>query len=148
MIVGALEMGATAAAKKVGGKAAEDAYEALKCLIRDRFKRGGAVAALEEDPASETQRKAIEEALTKSDAVNDQETLAEALARAKDITQALKNLTHPERLAIGVRIGQLEALDAHINDTKVDGPGIGVDIEKAKVARDFIVKGVEVKCPK
>jgi hypothetical protein len=85
MIVGALVMGATAATKKVGGQIVEDAYTGLKRLVSYRYKRGSALAVLEEDPSSETQRKALEEALGKTEITKD----SEIIQRAKDLTQAL-----------------------------------------------------------
>jgi 23S rRNA G2069 N7-methylase RlmK/C1962 C5-methylase RlmI len=100
MIVGALVAGATAAAKKVGGRAVEQAYDALTGLIADRYKRKGAVAALEEDPSSETQKKALEEALAKTEAPTD----AELIQKAKELTQALEQVPRAELTAVGVRM--------------------------------------------
>lgn len=148
MIVAALAMGAMAAVKKVGGKAAEDAYERLKKLITDRFKRGGAVAALAEDPSSETQRKALEEALAKADAAKDPEALNETLAKARELTQALEKAPRAalER-ALGARISELEAVNARFGDIDVAGPGTGVDVGKLKATGDAIFGNIKVRGP-
>ncbi len=51
-IVSALVAGAVASFKGVASEAVTDAYKGLRTLIVDRYKRAGAVAALEEDPTS------------------------------------------------------------------------------------------------
>jgi len=142
MIVTALAMGAAAATKKVGGQVAEDAYGALKRLIADRYKRSGALAALDEDPFSETQKKALEEALAKTDASKD----AEVIQKAKDLAQALHKLPRAQLEAVGVRIGELEAINARFGEIEVTG-GTGLDIGKARLDGDLNVNKITVKSP-
>jgi hypothetical protein len=143
MVLGALVMGMTAVAKDVGGDIVKDSYNALKRLITDRYKRGGGIAALEEDPASETQRKALEEALTKADAGKD----AEVLQTAKTLSHALAQVPPAALASVGVRISEIEALNARFADIDVAGTGIGLDIGKVKTQADFIVGNVKVRGP-
>lgn len=141
MIVGALVMGAAAAAKRVGGRAVEDAYGALTRLIADRYKRKGAVAALEEDPSSEAQRQALEEALAKTEVAKD----AEVVQKAKELTQALDNAPRSELAAVGVRIGELEAINARFGEIEVSGPGTGVEIDKLAAKGDVTFDKIKVQ---
>jgi hypothetical protein len=149
LIVGALVMGATAAAKNVGGQAVQDAYGGLKKLIADHFKRGRAVEALEEDPSSETQKKALEEGLAKSEAAQNPQTLDATLAKAKDLVQLLQNAPRPElQHALGARIGELEAMNARFGEIEVTGAGsTGLDIGKAKLEGDLTIDKLKVHGP-
>ena len=138
LIVGALVMGATAAVQKIGGQAVEDAYKGLRTLIVDRYKRS--VAALEEDPSSETQKKAVEGTLAKTDVAND----PEVLQKARDLTQALEKVPPETLQTIGVHIKDLEAMNARFGKIKVSGPGTGLELDKAKLAGDFTLNEIEV----
>jgi hypothetical protein len=141
MILGALVMGMSAVAKDVGGQIVKDSYNALKRLITDRYKRAGAIAALEEDPTSETQQKALEEALTKADAVKD----AEVLQMARALSQALAQVPPASLASVGVRIAEVEALNARFANIEVAGGGTGVEIGKVKTQEDFTVENIKVR---
>jgi hypothetical protein len=148
MILGALVMGMSAVAKEVGGQAIKDAYNGLKRLITDRYKRGSGVAALEEDPSSETQKKALEEGLQKAVPTQGPEVLQEAMEKAKSLSQALAQVPSSALEAVGVRIAELEALNARFGDIEVTGTsGTGLDIGKAKVQGDFTLGNVKVRGP-
>jgi hypothetical protein len=60
-----LAAGAVAKAGDVGGRAAIDAYDALRALIVRNLGKGGAVQVVEDEPRSETAQAALAEALTK-----------------------------------------------------------------------------------
>jgi hypothetical protein len=107
----------------------KDAYNGLKRLITDRYKRGAGIAALEEDPSSEVQRKALEETLRKSDLSKD----PEALQKAKGLSEALAQAPREALETIGVHIGELEAINARFGELEVSGPGRALDIDKAKL---------------
>jgi hypothetical protein len=143
MILGALVMGMTAVAKDVGGDIVKDSYNALKRLITDRYKRGGGIAALEEDPSSETQRKALEETLTKADVGKD----AEVLQTANTLSQALARVPAATLAGAGVRIDELHALNARFADIEVAGTGVGLDLGKVTTQGDFTVGNVKVHGP-
>jgi hypothetical protein len=143
LVMSALALGMSAVAKDVGGQMVKDAYAALKRLITDRYKRGGAIAALEEDPSSEAQKKALEEALSKAGVDRDHEVVG----KAKELSAALASAPRADLVAIGLHVGELEAINAHFADIEVSGAGTGVDIGKAKVLGDFAVQGVKVKSP-
>jgi hypothetical protein len=147
LILGALVMGMTAVAKDVGGQIVKDAYNGLKSLIMDRYKRGGAVAALEEDPSSDTQKRALEEALKKAVPTQDSKVLQEALDKAKQLTQALAQVPADKLTATGVHIGELEAINARFADIEVTGSGTGLEIGKVKVEQDFTVGNIKVRGP-
>jgi hypothetical protein len=129
LIVGALGMGATAAAKQVGGKVVQDAYDGLKLLIEDRYKRGAAVQALQEDPSSELQKKALEESLSKAGADKDLE-----VARSAGIlTQALVVLPKESLAAVGIDLEGLRAANARFGDIDISGYSKGVVVKNVEV---------------
>jgi len=134
LIVSALVMGAVAASKQVGGQVIQDAYVGLKRLIEDRYKRGGAIQALQEDPSSETQKKAIEESLTKAGADKD----PEVVASAKAVTQALTVVPQAALAAVGIEFEQVKAVNAQIGDIDVEG------LATAFSARDSDLTGLKV----
>ncbi|MGO7683454.1 hypothetical protein ACC696_01935 [Rhizobium ruizarguesonis] len=129
LIVGAIAMGAAAASQKVTEKTVLEAYDGVKSLIVNRYKRLGAVLALEEDPGSETQRKALQEALSNAGADKD----GELVAKAKDLGQKLQAAVEKGPDLIGVSIRELKALNAKIAEVFVEGSGTGLKIEKADV---------------
>jgi hypothetical protein len=143
IIAGALAAGAAAVSKKLGGQLAEYAYDGLKHLIINRYKRGGSVAALEENPSSDIQRKALEEALAKTEAPKD----ADVLQKANDLTTALNKLPHADLAAIGIRISELQAINAHFGEVTVDGIGTGVEIDEANLQGDLTIETVRVRGP-
>jgi len=142
MIIGALVMGMTAVAKDVGGQIVKDAYAGLKRVIVDRYSRAGSIAAMEEDPSSDTQRKALTETLTKAGLATD----AEVLGKAKELSQALAKVPREALTAAGVRIGELEAINARFGDIEVSG-GTGIDIGKATLKGDLTIGNVKVRDP-
>jgi hypothetical protein len=134
LIVSALVMGAVAAAKQVGGQALQDAYGGLKRLIEDKYKRGGAIQALQEDPSSEPQKKALEDSLTKAGADKD----PDVVASAKVVTQALAALPQATLAAAGIDFERVKAVNAQIGDIDVSG------LAKGLVMRDSDVTGLKV----
>jgi hypothetical protein len=131
LIVGALGMGAAAAAKQVGGKVVQDAYDGLKRLIEDRYKRGGAIQALQEDPSSEMQKKALEESLTKAGADKDPDVVRSAGA----LTHALEALPKDSLAAVGIDLEGLKAISARFGDIDVSGHAKGVIVKNVEVDR-------------
>jgi hypothetical protein len=142
MIVGALVMGAAAAANKVGGKALQDAYGGLRQLIADRYKRSAAVAALEQDPSSEQQKKALEKALTKTKAGKD----IELLGLAKDLAQALERVSPDALGTVGLRLDDIKAMNARFGD--IDVSGGAATITKVDVKRNLRIGNIRVRNPK
>jgi hypothetical protein len=69
-IAAAIAGGAAVALKDVANQAVEDAYQGLRTLIVDRYKRKASLEALEEDPESPAAQKLLAEALEKTKAVN------------------------------------------------------------------------------
>jgi hypothetical protein len=147
LIVGALVAGAVSAAGEVGGQALKDAYSGLKTLLLDHFKRSAAVAALEEDPSSDSQRKALEEALAKADAARDPQIMNEAATKAQEITRILAREPADRLQTVGVNIGTLQAMNARFGEIEVTGAGIGLNIDKAELKGDFTLTNVKVHQP-
>jgi hypothetical protein len=134
LIVSALAMGAVAAAKQVGGQASQDAYAGLKRLIEDRYKRGGAIQALQEDPSFESQKKALEDTLTKAGADKD----PDVVTSAKVVTQALAAVPQAGLAAVGIDFERVKAVNAQIGDIDVLG------LATALRMRDSDVTGLKV----
>jgi len=72
-VIGTLAAGALAKASDIGGRAAADAYDALRALIVRKLGKGGAVQSVEDEPRSETAQAALAEALTKAGLAADHE---------------------------------------------------------------------------
>jgi hypothetical protein len=130
LIVSALAMGAVAAAKQVGGQVIQDAYGGLKRLIEDRYKRGGAIQALQEDPSSETQKKALEESLTKAGADKD----PDVVASAKAVTEALTAVPQAALAAVGIDFERVKAVNAQIGDIDVEGLATAIRMRDSDVS--------------
>jgi hypothetical protein len=83
-VIGALAAGAVAKAGDIGGRAAVDAYDALRALIVRKLGKSGAVQSVEDEPRSETAQAALAETLTKAGLAADPELAqhAEALRAA------------------------------------------------------------------
>jgi hypothetical protein len=140
MIVAALAAGAAAAAQDLGGQALKDAYGALKNLISERYRRAGAVAALEEDPSSEQQRKALEETLTKARAEGD----AELLRTADALSTAMARIPKSKLQGVaGFRIHELEAVNAVFERIRAHD----FDIGKLKLKGDFVARDLDLHDP-
>jgi hypothetical protein len=135
-ITAALAGGAAAALKDVASIAVKDIYGALKRLISDRYKRGGVVAALEEDPGSKAQQTAVTEALEKTNASRD----AEVVALADQLLSALRNLPAASSTALGLDIERFRAAEVRLRD--VVASGTAVRIRDTEIAGRFDVSGV------
>src|SRR5271157_1072548 len=89
-IIGALAAGALAKASDIGGRAATDAYDALRALIVRKLGKGGAVQSVEDEPRSEAAQAALAEVLMKAGLAADPElaqgaeTLRATVAGAAD----------------------------------------------------------------
>jgi len=143
IIVGALAMGASAAAKDVGGRAVRDAYDSLKRLIGDHYKRSGAVAAIQEDPSSEIQKKALQEALAKTDIARD----AEVLQIAKVLTQVLETVPQPDLATVGLQMDRVRAINASFGDIDIIGSGKGAVLKDVDVGGQLTVGNIKVQNP-
>jgi len=145
IIVGALVVGAAAAAKNVGGKVVQDAYTGLKRLIADRYKRSRAVAALEREPSSIKQKEALEKALAKTKAGKD----AEVVQLAKALAQALEKESQAALSTVGIQIDDLKAMNARFGDIDVAGSGIvAASLKNVDLMGNLRVGNVRVRNPK
>jgi hypothetical protein len=143
LIVGALTMGASAAAKDVGGRAVREAYDGLKRLIADRYKRSGAIAAVEEDPSSEAQKRALQEALGKTDIALD----VEVVQSAKNLALALETVPQPDLATIGLQIDHLRAMSASFGDIDISGSGKGAILRDVALGGELKVGNIKVQNP-
>jgi hypothetical protein len=140
LIVTALAMGAAAAARQIGGQAVQDAYNAIRHLIEDRYKRGGAIQALQEDPSSETQKNALKESLVKVGAEKD----PEVLKSAGELTRALESVPPQVLTSIGLNFQDVNAVNVHLQKIRVTGPGIGALVSGGTIAGEFTTGDIEV----
>jgi hypothetical protein len=135
-IVSALVGGAIAALNGIASKAVRDAYDSLKALIAERYKRKATIEAVEEDPTSETQQKAAAEALQKSGALSDEDVLKTAHALAI----ALTNLPSGQAAALGLDMERFKAASVQIRN--VISTGTAVRLRDVEVKGDFLTENV------
>jgi len=122
-------------AKEVVGATVKDAYAALKGAISRKFKRGAAVAAVEEAPDSESARKGLAGALSETGAADDPEIrqLAERLA------EALKDVPPDVLAQSGIDMGVIRATrDAIVENNSAAG---GIRMQSIDAGQDAIVRG-------
>ena len=86
MIAAALAAGAAAGLKPMAEQVVKDAYEGLKTLIQQKYRKVD-VAIVEADPKSESRREVVEEELAKAAADQDEELLSRARAVLETVQQ-------------------------------------------------------------
>lgn len=143
LIVTALVAGATAAIQGTAGQAVQDAYQALKKVISDKYRAVHAdVEQLESQPESQELRKQIiEHGLKSSEAGQD----AELQKLAQTLLSALKEELKQEPSKItGVSLEDIEAATLNLDDIIAAGDGhvTGVEVKGAKVKGEFNIRGV------
>ena len=120
LIVTAVALGASAGLKDTATLAVQDAYAALKGLLR---RRDIDVSGLERRPGSEAQRGALHEDL--SDAVGAVDD--EVLAAARRMTDAVAEDDAGAAPAIGVDLRNVQAAFLTVGSVSSTGTGIRVD---------------------
>jgi hypothetical protein len=135
-IVGALVAGAVASLKGVASEAVTDAYKGLRTLIVDRYKRAGAVAAVEEDPTSEAGKAVLAEAVTKSGAAAD----AEVQRRAEELSRALDALPGEAKAGLDIDLSNIEAGRTILLEQLAANR---IKVAGAKAGEDFILRNAK-----
>lgn len=135
-IVAALAGGATAALNGVASEVVRDAYNALKALLVERYKRKATIEAIEEDPASQAQQQAVAEALQRSGALDD----GEVLRIAQGLATALAALPAKEAAAAGLDIERFKAESVHIRN--ITSPGTAARLKDVRVKGKFIAENI------
>lgn len=135
VIVTAVTAAAPLVGKALVDVTVKDAYAALKGAITKRFKRGAAVAALEEAPESAAAREALAGALRETRAADDSEIRQLAAA----LLEAIKALPRTELKAASIDIGPLEAAgNAIVEDNWAAG---SIEVTSMKAGGDVVVRG-------
>jgi hypothetical protein len=135
-IVAALVAGATTALKGVATQAVTDAYDGLKRIITDRYKRKAAIDNIEEDPESTSGQESLKEALDKTGAAND----PEVIAKARSLTEALTALPQEAVAAAGLDIERFKAANAVFEN--IQASGTAVHMRDVEVGGTFEARGI------
>lgn len=122
LVAGALSMAADAALKGAVGEAVKDGYKVLKGKISHWA--SDEVAMLEAAPSSKGKQLAVAEII---DAQSDDDRAA-----LRVLAETLVTRLRESAPMIGIDIGRLTALEAHIGNITVTS-GIGARIEEAKI---------------
>jgi hypothetical protein len=126
LIVAALVAGAVASVKDVAAEAVKDAYQGLKTLIKDRYKKVN-VETLENNPEDEARQKIIQEDLTAANVTSD----PELLEKAQTVLDEVKK-NDPETansVYLNLRGAKVKILDVG-GMTATDGSTVTLDAEK------------------
>jgi hypothetical protein len=132
LVAGALSFGGEAV-KTAIGEAVKDAYKALKNKLT--VWANNDLAELEKTPRSDT-RKAVIAEIVNNLPMEDQEKL-------RDLAQALTTKLKEAAPAIGLDIGQLNALGVELGKITVT-EGVGTRIQEAHVAGTFRTGDISV----
>jgi len=135
LIFSAVVSGAAAALKPTAEKAVKDGYEALKALIKRKW-RGVALEPIERDPASEARQAVLKEDLQAQGGLADREVLE----HAKALLAAVKEHDPGAAEGAGVTIEDIDAgATANIEDVAGEG---AVAIRRVKANQDVNIRGV------
>lgn len=137
-IVAAIAGGSAVALKDVTNKAVSDAYQGIKTLVIDRYKRKGSIEALEEDPESSTAQNLLTEALEKTGADQDEEVIE----LAQQLSEALSQIPKEEAERYSIDIERLEAANARFKRIKVSGDKV-LNVKDTKITGDFEIEDIE-----
>ena len=137
-IVAAIAGGAAVALKDVANKAVSDAYQGIKTLIIDRYKRKASIEALEEDPQSSAGQQLLAEALEKTGAVKDNEVIE----LAQKLSEALSQMPKAEAATYAIDIERFKAADVLFRNIRASGDG-AVRIRDTDVSGNFVAEGIE-----
>lgn len=140
LIFSAIVAGAASALKPTAEKAITDGYEALKALIKAKWK-DVAVESIERDPASPDRQKVLKDDLQSAGRLDDREVLA----KAQELIQAVKAHGPEAAVAAGISIKDIEAGGSvNIEDLVVAG---ALSVHNVKAGQDFNLKGVRAGNP-
>jgi hypothetical protein len=135
-IVNVLAASAMTALEGLTNHSVKNAYDGLKALIAERYKRRGAIDAVEEDPHSAACQQALAEALSKTGATADPEVFVKTLA----LTEALNALPKQDILGHGLDLARVKAAEVEIQHIRAGGTGLRAT--DAEIAGDVNVKDI------
>lgn len=138
LIVAAIAGGAAVALKDVANKAVSDAYQGIKTLIIDRYKRKGSIEALEKDPQSSAGQQLLAEALEKTGAVKDHEVIE----LAQQLSEALSQIPKEEAERYSINIERLKAANARFKRITVSGDKV-LNVRDTNISFDFEIEDIE-----
>ena len=137
-IVAAIAGGAAVALKDVANQAVSDAYQAIKTLIIDRYKRKASIEVLEEEPESSTAQKLLAEGLEKTKAVEDYEVIE----LAQQLSEALSQIPKEEAERYSINIERLKAANAKFKRIKVSGDKV-LNVRDTDITGDLEIEDIE-----
>jgi hypothetical protein len=137
-IVAAIAGGAAVALKDVANKAISDTYQAIKTLIIDKYKRKGAIEALEEDPQSDDAKKLLTGALEKAGADRDEEIIK----LAQQLSEALSQMPKEEAAKYLIDAEGFTAANVLFKNIKTSLDGLA-RLKDTNIAGNLIVEGIE-----
>ena len=137
-IVAAIAGGAALALKDVANKAVSDAYQGIKKLVIDRYKRKASIEALEEDPESSTAQKLLAEGLEKTKAVEDNEVIE----LAKKLSEALSQIPKEKADDYAIDIERFKAANATFKDIQTSGK-YALRIKDTEVRESFVIEDIK-----
>jgi hypothetical protein len=140
LIFSAIVAGAASALKPTADKAITDGYEALKALIKAKWK-GVSVKSVELDPASLDHQRVLRDDLQSAGRLDDHEVLA----KAQELIQAVNAHDPDAAVAAGISIKDIEAGGSvNIEDLVAAG---ALTVENVTAGQDFNVKGARAGNP-
>lgn len=137
-IVAAIAGGAAVALKDVANRAVSDAYQGIKVIITERYKRKASIEALEEDPESSTAKNLLAEVLEKTKAVEDNEVIE----LATELSEALSKIPKEEAKNYAIDIELFKAANATFRNIQTS-EGKALRIRETEVRENFIMEGIE-----
>lgn len=140
-IVAALVAGAVAASQKVGTKAVEDTYAALRTLIADRYKRAGALASVEEDPTSEPAKATLADALEKTGAAADPE-VGKAAADLAAAVEALPPAELTKLATLKVDLASIWAGRSILLERLSSTGDVSITVRDSEAKEDVVLRDV------
>ena len=136
MVAAAVAMGAAAGLQGTVSHAIEDAYTAMKTLIRHRYGNVD-LAPVEAKPESAAKRASFAEDLASAGAATDDELQKLASAVINAVTA-----NKPETVkSIGVDLEEVRAASLRVRDVKAGD--VGVRVHKGEFTGDIDIQGVE-----
>jgi hypothetical protein len=135
LIVTALTAGAAAALKPTAEKAVKDAYEGLRTIILDRYRRSAdRLKTIEADPSAADERERLREELASMKVAEDYE----AMVQAQKVLEAVQ--PHAEAVASEAHI-DLRDIEVGANAVieRVSGDVVKITIRKAKIGENLTI---------
>jgi hypothetical protein len=142
-LITALVAGATSELQKTAKQVVKKSYQNIKDLIKKKYNIK--IEILESDPSSEDLHTYMKKNIKKTGADKDKELIQ----NAEDLLDIIKENDPQTFDAVGIRFGYVSGRKMEINKISAKGKrAIGVDVERATITEDIVIKDVEVDARK